>query len=182
MKYKLVFTGIPEHRNEDTETVVRSFISQELGADDWFEFANVHRFGRYNRRRPRPIVARFIYKWQLSLILDSAKFLKGKPYGINQQYPQEIEQARRSLYPVMKQMRAEGKDVKLVRDVLFVDGEPYDPLEVSTASETQPMYASPTDAHSSAWGIAGASQDSFTRTPTHRPNKRLRYGSTPDNR
>ena len=64
-----------------------------------------------------------------------------------------MEINRRSLYPVMKQMRAEGKDVKLVRDVLFVDGEPYDPLDISTASETQPMYASPIDAHPSAWGI-----------------------------
>ena len=183
MKYNLVFTGIKEHRNEDTEQVLRHFLSMELGLDEWFEFSNVHRFGRHQRNKQRPIVARFIYQWQLSLVLDSARFLRGKAYGINQQFPQEIEQARRSLYPIMKQMRSEGKQVKLVRDMLFVDGELYNPHDVSDVSDSPQRHSSHTDAHLAAWGLSRSPREEFTlRTPTHRPNKRQRYGSTPDGR
>ena len=64
IKYNLVFTGIKEHRNEDTEQVLRQFLSVELGLDEWFEFSNVHRFGRYYRNKQRPVVARFIYHRQ----------------------------------------------------------------------------------------------------------------------
>ena len=51
--------------------------------------------------------------------------LKGKPYGIQEQLPNEMEERRRELYPLMKQMRQEGRRVKLVRDKLIVDGRLY---------------------------------------------------------
>ena len=182
MKYNLIFTGIKEHRNENTEQVLRMFLSEELGLEEWFEFGNVHRFGRHNRNRQRPIVAKFLYQWQLDLVLDSARFLRGRQYGINRQFPQEIEQARRSLYPVMKQMRSEGKQVKLVRDMLFVDGELYEPNGASGIHDSPQAHASTRDEHLAAWGIRTPSHgESFLRTPTHRPNKRQRYGSTPEN-
>ena len=87
-------------------------------------------------------------------LLDSARFLRGKAYGINQQFPQEIEQARRSLYPIMKQMRSEGKQVKLVRDMLFVDGELYNPHDISDVSDYPQSHSSHTDAHLAAWGLS----------------------------
>ena len=168
MKYNLIFTGIKEHRNENTEEVLRMFLSEELGLEEWFEFGN--------------IVAKFLYNWQLDLVLDSARFLRGRQYGINRQFPQEIEQARRSLYPVMKQMRSEGKQVKLVRDMLFVDGELYEPNDASGIHDSPQAHASTRDEHLAAWGIRTPSHgESFLRTPTHRPNKRQRYGSTPEN-
>jgi hypothetical protein len=78
----------------------------ELNIDYYIEFGNVHRFGsRQNNNngteiKPRPIVARFLYYNDLAYVLECAKRLRGKPYGINQQFPAEIENRRRSLYPV----------------------------------------------------------------------------------
>jgi hypothetical protein len=56
------------------------------------------------------------------MIVERAYMLKGKPYGIQEQLPNEMEERRRELYPLMKQMRQEGRRVKLVHDKLIVDG------------------------------------------------------------
>jgi hypothetical protein len=128
MSYNLIFNGIEEDSLEDTEEVLHNFLNQELGIDFHFEFKNVHRFGkknRKNRKQVRPIVAKFIYQKDVSFVLENARKLKGKPYRINRQFPEEIEQARKSLYPVMKELRQRGEHVKLVRDTLYVNGEPY---------------------------------------------------------
>jgi hypothetical protein len=73
----------------------------------------------------RLIVAKFIYQKDVSFVLENARTLKGKPYRINRQFPEEIEQARKSLYPIMKELRQRGEHVKLVRDTLYVNEEPY---------------------------------------------------------
>ncbi|KAK3102473.1 hypothetical protein FSP39_011605 [Pinctada imbricata] len=127
MKMNLVFNGLEkEHPREDTEGKLREFLSIELGINAHVEFANVHRFGRYNRGRPRPIVARFIYQHDLNMVLESAYLLRGTPYGIHQQFPAAVEERRRSLYPVMHHHRQQGANVKMVRDRLYINGEQYD--------------------------------------------------------
>ncbi|CAG2253852.1 unnamed protein product [Mytilus edulis] len=144
MKNNLVFTGIQESEHENTEQVVKDFIRKELHISDWIELGNVHRFGsgaRAGKRgRPRPIVTRFIFYKDLARVLSNTYRLKGKSFGVNQQFPDEIEQARKSLYPLMKKKRAEGCQVKLVRDILYVDGEIYNEernVEDDIATNTQ---------------------------------------------
>ncbi|KAK3091803.1 hypothetical protein FSP39_022739 [Pinctada imbricata] len=175
MKYNLVFSGISERRNENTEEILRSFIVEELGIDEYLDFTNVHRFGSGARPgevgKPRPIVARFIYQKDLSSVLANAKYLRGKPYGINRQFPQEVEQARRSLDPVMKTMRAEGKKVKMVRDMLFVNDILYVPPEA--AESVSPAVGGSTPTRTSPM------ENRYGSTP-RRPTKRFRRGPTPD--
>ncbi|KAH3836492.1 hypothetical protein DPMN_109863 [Dreissena polymorpha] len=48
--------------------------------------------------------------------------LKGTPYGINEQFPEEIEATRRKLYLILRQARRDNKKAVLVRDRLYVDG------------------------------------------------------------
>jgi hypothetical protein len=125
MQYNLVFTGLGgETRDEDTEGKLRDFISQELGQEN-IELCNVHRFGRFTEGRRRPIVAKFIYYRDLQRIKDHAYRLRGKPYGISEQFPPEIEDRRKVLYPVMRRLRQAGEKPKLVRDRLYVNGKPY---------------------------------------------------------
>ena len=66
MKNNLTFTGLFESSREYTEGILREFIKNELGIEKYIEFGNVHRFGRRETpdRKPRPIVARFIYNRQ----------------------------------------------------------------------------------------------------------------------
>jgi hypothetical protein len=79
--------------------------------------------------KPRPTIARFLYYNDLAYVLECAWRLRGKPYGIIQQFPAEIENRRRSLYPVMKEAKNRGKRVKLVRDRFFINNEEYVPEE-----------------------------------------------------
>ena len=160
MKYNLIFSGISESRGENTERVLRDFLFDHLEIDDLLEFANVHRFGKEYNGRPGPIIAKFLYQRDLDLVLKNARKLRGKPFHINRQFPDEIEQACRSLYPLMKELRQKGDRVKLVRDTLFVNGEPYQP-EVSSSPPR-----------------AGSSQ----YTPRRQRYKRPRVSSTPESR
>lgn len=124
MKNNLVFTGLGgEFSDEDTESKLRDFIFHELGIDNHIEFGNVHRFGKTVTEKHRPIVARFLYYNDLVNVRDSAFRLKGKPYGINEQDPAEIEQKRKKLYPVAKQYKQTGHNTKLVRDKLYINGK-----------------------------------------------------------
>ena len=156
MKMNLVFTGLgKEPPREETEAKLRQFLKIELDINDDFPLANVHRFGRFYRWKPRPIVARFVYQRDLDLVLDNAYQLKGSPFGVRQQFPAAIEDRRRELYPVLRHYRAEGANVKLARDRLYIDGKLYEPDDESDVepdqnpdgddSEQQPMDSVHTD-------------------------------------
>lgn len=49
--------------------------------------------------------------------------LRGKRFGINEQYPGEIEQRRRMLYPHIRHARRNGRRANLVKDKLYVENE-----------------------------------------------------------
>lgn len=54
--------------------------------------------------------------------------LKGKNFGINQQYPVEIVDRRKALLPVYKEEKKKKKEkgrVRLVADKLYIDNELY---------------------------------------------------------
>ncbi|KAK3107019.1 hypothetical protein FSP39_005299 [Pinctada imbricata] len=126
MKMNLIFTGLEhEHRGEDTERKVRIFLDQELGISTPIQFGNVHRYGRFIRGKPRPIVARFLYQNDLDTVLDRANYLRGTQFGIHRKFQAVIEDCRRALHPIMQRFWEAGRSVKLVRDRLYVDGVRY---------------------------------------------------------
>ncbi|XP_069105844.1 uncharacterized protein [Argopecten irradians] len=124
MKNNLVFSGLREEDGEDTEAVLREFLSVELGISR-VELGNVHRFGKFIIGKHRHIVARFLYNRDRSNVLGNSRKLSGTTFYINEQFPTEIEEKRRELYPKLKELRREGHRVKLVRDKLIVDGHLY---------------------------------------------------------
>ena len=73
----------------------------------------------------RPIVARFIYRKDMDSVLKNAYKLKGKLFGINEQFPMEIKMRCKLLYPVLRKAIQEGKQVRLVKDKLFINGQLY---------------------------------------------------------
>lgn len=144
MKYNLIFKGLNEQADEDTENLIRSFIRQELNIKHRLELGNVHRFGTSGtgRGHSRPIIARFLYNKDLELVLSNTYRLKGTRFSVNRQFPEAIEQARRSLYPVMKEKRRQGHHTRLVRDVLYVDGLVYqDEMDISASASPRNTYA-----------------------------------------
>ena len=127
MKYNLIFSGLVENSNENTEGVLRDFVYNELQIDREMEFCNVHRFGRRRNGNPRPTVARFLYSSDLVMVRDRAYRLKGKAYSIHEQFPSSVEDCRKKLYSVAK--------TRMVRDKLFIDGKLY---EESYPTQTDP--------------------------------------------
>lgn len=130
MKYNLIFGGIPENiDDENTEEVLKHFMATQLEIDtSEMKFHNVHRLKARRDRKPRNIIAKFVsYKDHEKVKMAGPK-LKDKPqFSINQQYPMEIADRRKELFPRMRALRAEGRHVKLVNDQLFVDRELVNP-------------------------------------------------------
>jgi hypothetical protein len=118
MKNNLIFIGLHEVSNENTEDLLRDFLYSELGIDYKIEFCNVHRFGRNSWGRC-PIVARFLY------FADLQYTLRNRPFGIKQQFPREIENRRKQLYSIQRDAKRRGKRVTLVRDRLYINNELY---------------------------------------------------------
>ena len=161
MSYNLIFTGINEREYEDGETVLKEFLSAKLQIADEIPFANTHRIGNITeakrRGRPRPLIAKFVHKKDLLKVKRATALLQGTHYGVNEQYPPEIESERKKLYPIAKAERKKGSRVVLVRDKLYVNNSIINP---ETYVFTTPV----------------------ARPPTHppRPNKRQRVSSTPN--
>ena len=121
----MILTRLGHSHTEECELKLRDFIYKELGIHHFIEFGNLHRFGKRGVNEAMPIVARFIYRRDIELVLKNGYRLRNTPYGAKEQFPVEIENRRRSVYPIMKQARRENKQVTLVRDKLFIEGELY---------------------------------------------------------
>ena len=82
------------------------------------EFDRVHRLGRYKRGQtyPRPIVAKFTYYKDKEFVRHAApKTLIGTNISVNEQFPSEIEQRRKVLYPVAKKCAAKPRQQSSTR-------------------------------------------------------------------
>ena len=117
-----------ENRDENIYHKLRCFLANELDIHKDIQFGNVHRYGRFVRGRPRPVIARFLCQEDLDT-QDRAPALRGTQFLIYRQYPAVMSDRRRDLKPVMDQFWRDGARVKLVRDKLYVNGELYDPSD-----------------------------------------------------
>ncbi|CAG2230791.1 unnamed protein product [Mytilus edulis] len=125
MSDNLVFSGLAFQREESCKLKIQNFLLNELDIPYNVNLGSVHRFGKPGLNGARPIVAKFIHRDELEDVLKNTFKLKGKTFGISEQFPIEIERKRKELYPVMKMAKNEGKKVKLVRDKLYINGKPH---------------------------------------------------------
>lgn len=102
----LLFKGFPETRDENCRRTVLDFLETKLGMEELTSIERAHRLGRYNSEKgPRPIIVAFSFYKDTEDILSLARMLKGTPYGISRDYPQEITRARQKLWPQYKAAR-----------------------------------------------------------------------------
>lgn len=135
MKNNLVFTGLADRSNENCEQKLRHFIFEELGIEQFIEFGNV-----YSNNGARPIMVRFLYHNQKQMILENGYMFKNDRFGVHEQFPAKIVGRRHKLYPVMNDVKHQGKRVSLVRDRLYIDGELYNPIEDNSGGNTLNTY------------------------------------------
>ena len=78
--------------------------------------------GRKIPGKTRPIVAIFVLHKDLETVRRAApQTLKNKPFGVNEQFPREINEKRKQLYPLFKQTKHEGKRASLKIDKLYIE-------------------------------------------------------------
>ena len=143
MRENLIFTGIKErdYPNEDTETSLRLFLADEMNIHYDIPFDRVHRLGKFDSTKiyPRPIIAKFErFRDRERVRLAAPAALRGKDYGVREQFPAEIENKRRELYPIMKRYKHNTNNkVALVRDKLYINGVQYIPSSSENRSNSQ---------------------------------------------
>ncbi|KAL0161314.1 hypothetical protein M9458_045039, partial [Cirrhinus mrigala] len=118
------------------EATVKSFIKTYLKLpEDTVEnicFERVHRLGakKPGAPRPRPIVAKFGYFKQKEQVKSRGRELKGTDFSVNDQFPKEILERRKVLFPIRRSLIQKGSRAVIAVDRLYVDGRLY--RDVST--------------------------------------------------
>ena len=60
-------------------------------------------------------------------VRKQSRFLKGTKYFVSEQFPRELVETRKKLFPMMIKARKEGKTAWMSYDKLFVDGRVVQP-------------------------------------------------------
>ena len=137
MRDNLVFSGIPERAEEDPEATVTEFLKKHLKLPTDvikdITFHRVHRLGgrRPDARRPRPIVVKFEHYKQKELVRSRGRELRGTDFSVNDQFPKEILERRRCLFPVRRKFIDGGARAVIAVDKLYVNGQLYRDRDVT---------------------------------------------------
>ena len=142
MRDNLMFYGIPEGGDhENCEMLVKELCETTLGMDQAYnlKFDRMHRVGTKAAAKVRPIVGKFHYYEQREQVrklwFDSSEALKTVNLGVGAQLPKEVRDARKPLYPKMKEAKDEGKTVKFVGKKLYINDIEYKPPTGTAAAE-----------------------------------------------
>ena len=121
MRNNLLF--IEEVEREDCTEVIYELLQEKLEIPDTKSNQNrtCAQSWQEMRRKPRAIVAKFNFHPDRERIRRSASKLKGTRIGISEQFPEEIEKVRQTLYPELRRAKAAGQRVRFVRDKLFIN-------------------------------------------------------------
>ena len=132
MRDNLLFYGISERgQQENCEQLVKGVCTDTLGLAEAenMTFDRVHRVGTFSKNKVRPIVAKFHYFREREIIRQKAyennAALKRMNLGIGRQWPSEVRETRKALFPIMQREKLQGNTVKLVKDKLFVNDVEY---------------------------------------------------------
>lgn len=142
MRENLIFTGIPlqdkDEQTEQTEKIIENFMVEQLKLNRPAEYERAHRFGKEYIERNRdgsvkfatkPIVCRFRNFKERETVRKAARELRDTGFGISEQFPKEINDRRKTLWPFFQEARRQGKKAFFRRDRLFVDRVEFFPPE-----------------------------------------------------
>ena len=108
----LIFRGMsekPEEAKEGSIPIIRHFIYVHLGIQEDMYIERAHRLGRYKQGACRPIVVAFRDYQDTDTIMSNCRKLKGTFFSVNRDYPAEIVEARKALYPMYKEFRDQNR-------------------------------------------------------------------------
>ena len=125
MRDNLFFHNVEEARENTTDKIFQ-LLEEKLEIPDARNKTKIDRSHRVSPKRdtqhkPRAIVVKFNFYQNRELVRRNAKKLKGTKIGISEQFPEEIEKIGQTLYPKMRKAKAQGHQVRLVQDKLFIN-------------------------------------------------------------
>jgi hypothetical protein len=109
----LIFGGIPENKDENCFQVISDFLQTNLQIEPCPPMPRAHRLGRFKPGSTRPIIVYFLDTRDTEFVLSRANMLRGTNFNINRDFPKEIVDARKSLWPEYKRLRAAYKESKI---------------------------------------------------------------------
>ena len=128
--------NIQETTDEDTEVVVKRILSENLKIpredDRQIRLERVHRLPTRQNDKPRPIIARFSFFQDKEFVCLFIKNLKGSNIAIANNYPKEIENTHKTLYPVRKKAKQDKNSAFFKVDRLIINGQVYKGNETIT--------------------------------------------------
>ena len=101
----LLFGGISEQKGEDAHSRIATFLKNNLDIDPCPVIPRAHRLGPYRRGYTRPIIVYFLDYTDVNHVLSKANKLRGTDFNINRDFPREIVNARKHLWPEYKELR-----------------------------------------------------------------------------
>ena len=121
----LVFEGLRESgtKDEDCFGMIHSVL-ESVGLAK-FQLQRCHRLGKYDGKKKRPIIARFVLFQDKISVLKKREELRGKSIIIHDDLPPEISARRARLRPVLRYLKDQGEEAFLVRDKLNYKGVLY---------------------------------------------------------
>ena len=126
--------NVNEESEENIEDVVRNLFVSKMQippeAVKAIRFERVHRIptktsSQRSQSRPRPVIARFSHYQDKEFVRSFYKNLKGTDIGISDDFPKEIEDIHKTLYPVLKKAKRDQKKAFFNFDKLIIDGQLY---------------------------------------------------------
>ena len=108
-----IFRDISESIQENYKEKIVSFVSMQMDIHDDIVVNRALRLGRSKKDLNRPITVAFRDYADTELIMSSARSLAKTGYGVSRDYPVEITQARKALWPTYKDLRSKNGNTKV---------------------------------------------------------------------
>lgn len=121
----LIIDGLAEGgQRENTDACVRRFltgvlhIAEHVHIDRCFRMTNI-------KRNPSPVMVIFSTAYDRNLVWSKRTELKNQRININEDFPQEVLEARRTLYPIFKEAQLQKLNPILRANKLIIRGATY---------------------------------------------------------
>ena len=126
-KNNLILWGLQEDKTETSEMIsnkIKNLVKEKLKLHD-SKIIGTYRFGKPNKKHPRPIRIKLKHENEKYKILSNSKLLKGTSISFNEDLPRDIVEDRKILHQAKLQAAKENKQTRLKGDKLFIDTIPY---------------------------------------------------------
>lgn len=165
----LLIRGIEEKDGEtmkDIENTLLECFQNKMKLDiQLFEIDFIKKIKNPDKEKKRLLIVTLTTLRRKMEIIQNCKLLKDTQISIQEDFSKDVAQTRKTLYPIMKQMREQQKHAVIRYDKLYVDGQPWIPEETNNAKRKpslSPNMDLPTDT---------ARNGRFTKKTKKQPSK-----------